>query len=75
MINKVFRRKALRLPACTQNAPEGGSIRMQEPASLEKMRALATGAALAVDVDNSPAVLVSIQAYAQRYGDRPRRTA
>jgi hypothetical protein len=44
-------------------------------ASPSNVRALATGAALAVSVDTSPAVLVSIYDYAHRYRDRPRRTA
>jgi hypothetical protein len=48
----------------------------QQPAiDPAKVRALATGAALAVSVDTSPAVLVSIYDYAHRYRDRPRRTA
>ena len=38
-------------------------------------RALATGAALAVSLDNSPAVLVSIYDYAHRYRDKGRRSA
>jgi hypothetical protein len=47
----------------------------EEPTSLEKVRAAAIGAALAVSVDTSPAVLLNIQAYADRHRDRPRRTA
>ena len=43
--------------------------------SLEKVRAVAIGAALAVTVDTSPAVLLNIQAYADRHRDKPRRTA
>ena len=39
------------------------------------VRALATGAALAVSVDASPAVLVPIYDYAHHYRDRPRRCA
>ena len=47
----------------------------EEPMSLEKVRAVAIGAALAVSVDASPAVLLNIEAYAERHRDRPRRTA
>jgi hypothetical protein len=44
--------------------------------SAENVRALATGAALAVSLDASPAVLVSIYEYAQRVRDyEPRRMA
>jgi hypothetical protein len=41
--------------------------------SAEKVRALATGAALAVALDASPAVLVSIYDYAYRLRDQQRR--
>ena len=44
--------------------------------SAENVRALATGAALAVALDASPAVLVSIYEYAHRVRDyAPRRIA
>ena len=44
--------------------------------SAENVRALATGAALAVALDASPAVLVSIYAYAHRLREpAPRRLA
>jgi hypothetical protein len=43
--------------------------------SASNVRALATGAALAVSLDTTPAVLVSIYEYAHRFRDRPRRTA
>jgi len=43
--------------------------------SAENMRALATGAALAVSLDTSPAVLVSIYDYARRHRDHERRLA
>lgn len=46
-----------------------------ELAQTTNTRALATGAALAVSVDTSPAVLVSIYDYAQRVRDKGRRTA
>ena len=41
--------------------------------SAENVRALATGAALAVALDTSPAVLVSMYEYAHRVGDHQRR--
>jgi hypothetical protein len=74
MFANVFRRRPARLAAGNENAP-GRDVRPGAPATAEKVRALATGAALAVAVDTSPAVLVSIQHYAQRYRDRSRRTA
>jgi len=43
--------------------------------SPENVRALATGAALAVSLDTSPAVLVSIYDYARRHRDHERRLA
>jgi hypothetical protein len=43
--------------------------------SQSKVRALATEAALAVSLDTSPAVLVTLYDYAHHYGDRPRRSA
>lgn len=74
MFEKILRRRAPRLVASNENSPDYAE-RLEQPVSLEKVRALATGAALAVSVDNSPAVLVSIQAYAHRYRDKGRRTA
>ena len=74
MLGNVFRRRAARLTAGNENAP-GRDLRPGAPVAPEKVRALATGAALAVAVDTSPAVLVSIQHYAQRYRDRGRRRA
>jgi hypothetical protein len=62
-----------RSAAHNQNAqlPCGGP---GDTVSAENVRALATGAALAVALDASPAVLVSIYAYAHRWRDRePRR--
>jgi hypothetical protein len=51
-------------------APRGDRV------SAENVRALATGAALAVALDASPAVLVSIYEYAHRFREhRPRRLA
>ena len=42
----------------------------------DNVRALATGAALAASVEDSPAVLVNLYDYAHRYGaGRGRRTA
>ena len=48
----------------------------RDTVSAENVRALATGAALAVALDTSPAVLVSIYDYAHRYREHaPRRLA
>ena len=52
-----------------------GSRIRQATVDISKVRALATGAALATAVDSSPAVLVSIYDYAHRYRDKGRRTA
>jgi len=74
MLRNIFRRHQASLVACNENAPakaDGTDGRV----SISKVRALATGAALATAVDTSPAVLVSIYDYAHRYRDRGRRTA
>ena len=71
-------RKMLRLgsrsQAANENLPEAHLVAEDLP-NFSNVRALATGAALAVAADNSPAVLVSIYDYAHRYRDRPRRSA
>ena len=74
MLANVFRRSPAQLVAGNENAPER-SPKPGAPVPPDKMRALATGAALAAALDTSPAVLVSIQHYAQRYRDRGRRSA
>ena len=74
MIGTVLRLGAQRLAASNENAPEC-LLRAEAAVSASNVRALATGAALAVAVDSSPAVLVSIYDYAHRYRDRPRRSA
>lgn len=74
MLNKLFRGRAVGLATGNKNAPACATD-PERPVSAERMRALATGAALAVDVDNSPAVLLSIQAYAQSHRETGRRTA
>lgn len=63
-----------RLVACNENEPEAPA-RLDSGVSASNVRALATGAALAVSVDTSPAVLVSIYDYAHRYRDKGRRSA
>ena len=62
------------LAAGNENEPEAPA-RADSGVSPSNVRALATGAALAVSVDTSPAVLVSIYDYAHRYRDKGRRTA
>jgi hypothetical protein len=74
MLRNVLRWRTPRLVAGNENTPDSptpsdGSV------TGANVRALATGAALAVAVDASPAVLVSIYDYAHRYGDKGRRTA
>ena len=72
MLRDIFRRHQPSLVACNENAPSGNKTGR---VSISKVRALATGAALATSIDASPAVLVSIYDYAHRYRDRGRRTA
>jgi hypothetical protein len=74
MLRNIFRRHQRSLVACNENVPtDSGKANDRMPIS--RVRALATGAALATAVDTSPAVLVSIYDYAHRYRDRGRRTA
>ena len=70
MIGKIlsFRRSAVH----TENASAFGVAR-GDTVSAENVRALATGAALAVALDTSPAVLVSIYDYAHRFRDHGHR--
>jgi len=74
MFGKVLHSGAHPFAAGNENVPEC-QTRAEAAASASNVRALATGAALATSVDNSPAVLVSIYDYAHRYRDRGRRTA
>ena len=60
--------------AGNENTPDRTGQR-PEMASQSNVRAFATGAALAVSIDASPAVLVSIYDYAHRYRDKGRRSA
>jgi hypothetical protein len=73
-LDKLFQRRGIGLVAGSKTAPACAAL-PEEPVSLEKIRAVAIGAALAVSVDASPAVLLNIQAYAERHSDKPRRTA
>jgi hypothetical protein len=72
MLRNIFKGRAAKLSAHNENTP---APQEQSVVDAAKVRALATGAALAVSLDTSPAVLVSIYDYAHRYRDRPRRTA
>jgi hypothetical protein len=74
MLRNIFRRQERQLVAGNENTP-GCLAVSADKVSIAKVRALATGAALATSVDTSPAVLVSIYDYAHRYRDRGRRTA
>lgn len=71
MLGKVWRSRRVEPEKGGEAAPEG-LTRPEEPISLEEVRAVAIGAALAVSVDTSPAALAGLQAYAQRHRDRPR---
>lgn len=73
MLMKLLHPRSRELVAHNENAPN--HAHSSELPSQSNVRALATGAALAVSVDSSPAVLVSIYDYAHRYRDRPRRSA
>jgi len=74
MLRNVLRWRTPKLVAENENAPAFHHD-PQSAAPASKVRALATGAALAVSLDASPAVLVSIYDYAHRYRDKGRRTA
>jgi hypothetical protein len=74
MLRNVFRRPLPRLVAENENTP-GWVSNPEGRVEISKVRALATGAALATAVDTSPGVLVSIYEYAHRYRDKGRRTA
>jgi hypothetical protein len=74
MFGNVLHWGSRRLAAGNQNVPTSYT-RAEAMVSASNVRALATGAALAVSVDSSPGVLVSIYDYAHRYRDKGRRTA
>jgi len=74
MLRSIFGARARKLVADNENPP-GRAAKADELPSRSNVRALATGAALAVSVDTSPAVLVSIYDYAHRYRDKGRRCA
>jgi hypothetical protein len=74
MFGKALQFGRRRLVAENENLPEAAA-RIDTGVSASNVRALATGAALAVSLDTSPAVLVSIYDYAHRYRDKGRRSA
>ena len=74
MLSNVLHRRNARLMAGNENTPKV-EVRRQDAHSASNVRAFATGAALAVSVDASPAVLVSIYDYAHRYREKGRRSA
>jgi hypothetical protein len=74
MFGTVLRLGAQRVAAGNDNVP-ACLARAEAAATASNIRALATGAALATAVDTSPAVLVSIYDYAQRYRSSGRRSA
>ena len=69
MLKSVIVERLRGLVAHNENTHSGDEM------SHSNVRALATGAALAVSLDGSPAALVSIYDYAQRYRDKGRRSA
>jgi hypothetical protein len=74
MFGTVLRLGAQRIAAGNDNVP-ACMARAEAAVMASNVRALATGAALAVAVDTSPAVLVSMYDYAHRYRDKNRRYA
>jgi hypothetical protein len=68
MFLKMFRRGGPSLNPSNENAPDTEQAPGDQPQAAN-VRALATGAALAVSIDSSPAVLVTIYDYAHRYRD------
>jgi hypothetical protein len=74
MLSNVLRWRNTPLVAGNENMPEC-TARRQDTSSASNVRAFATGAALAVSLDATPAVLVSIYDYAHRYRDKGRRSA
>ena len=73
MLSNVLRWGSSRLVAGNENMLQCAT--RQGVPSASNVRAFATSAALAVSLDSSPAVLVSIYDYAHRYRDKGRRSA
>ena len=74
MFRNMLRLDGRSLAPRNENAPNAHQQAAELPQAAN-VRALATGAALAVSIDASPAVLVSIYDYAHRYRDKARRSA
>jgi hypothetical protein len=74
MLQYILHLGSRRFVAQNENAPDQVRSSSELP-SQSNVRALATGAALAVSLDTSPAVLVPIYDYAHHYRDKPRRCA
>jgi hypothetical protein len=74
MLKQIFNGRPRKLVAHNENAADH-HCQAEEAAAHDNVRALATGAALAVSLDTSPAVLVSLYDYAHRYRDKGRRCA
>jgi hypothetical protein len=72
MLRKILSLAASRMVPGNENTPTETPEGMVSP---RNVRALATGAALAVSLDTTPAVVVSIYEYAHRFRDKPRRSA
>lgn len=66
----TWRKPGTQLEAQNENAPQ---VHYEGEVDPEKVRALRTGAALAVSLDASPAVLVNIYDYAHRMRGSRRR--
>ena len=70
---KFLHLRSREIVAHNENAPD--RARSSDQPSQSNVRALATGAALAVSLDATPAVLLPIYDYAHHYRDKPRRCA
>lgn len=75
MFGNLFGLKARAEPVAGLQAQNENTPPREGEVDPEKVRALATGAALAVSLDGTPAVLVSIYDYAHRVRDRRGRSA
>lgn len=75
MFGDLIKRLDMRRRRVQKAHNDNGFAVPHEQVHPERVRALATGAALATSLDGSPAVVVGIYAYAHRYRDRGRRSA
>jgi hypothetical protein len=75
MFGDLMRRFELRWRRMQNAHNDNGFAEQGEQVNPDRVRALATGAALATSLDGSPAVVVGIYDYAHRYRDKGKRSA